>query len=206
MTEEKQSIKPEQLDKLVVSSSLVKAYLINMSKSLILLGILVGAYFGIERILGFNPVLYGLDLIHVSPDLALKVVIGLVAGYLTLIIFDASKLASSELVFEGDFLTYSYGALIKTTKTIHITNIIRVNFKEYSLLKVGDLIIELTGTDDKTLIIQYVSHVERNCGIINELINFKKYQQMEAINEESIEESSVEEAPIGNGVGGEDHD
>ena len=48
-------------------------------------------------------------------------------------------------------------------------------------MKIGDLVLELTGTDDKTLVVQYISRAREKCELINKLISFKKSQQMEEL-------------------------
>jgi predicted PurR-regulated permease PerM len=169
------------IDRLVVSSALVKAYVINMGKSILFVAALAGIYFTALYFLGFNPVLDALEKIGVSAAWAIRGVIAIIAAYFIIIIFSVSSLASFELVFEGDNLTYSYGSFFKTTKTTSITNIIRVNYKLYSPMKIGDLVLELTGTDDKTLVVQYISRAKENCEIINKLISFKRSQELDSI-------------------------
>ena len=183
-----------ELDRIVISSALIKAYVINMGKSILFVAALAGIYFTALHFLGFNPVLDALEKVGVSAAWALKGTIAIIAAYFVIIIFSVSNLASFELIFEGDTLSYSYGALFKTTKTTRISNIIRVNYKRYSPMKIGDIVIELTGTDDKNLVVQYISRAKENCEIINKLVNFKKSQEMDAL----------KNGVVGDEVGGDD--
>jgi hypothetical protein len=64
---------------------------------------------------------------------------------------------------------------------------VRVNFKPYSPARLGDIIVELTGTEEKTLTVPYVSKAEARCGLINKLISLKKSEQAEEINNGGVD-------------------
>jgi hypothetical protein len=174
------------MDRLTISSGLVQAYAINLGKIFIFLAALAAAYFAVLHFMGTDPFTQvfedaGLPIIWVS-----RGIIAGIAILLVLAIFDTLSLTSYSLVFQGDTLSYSYGSFIKVTKSTPISNIIRVNFREYAPLKIGDLIVELTGTEEKNIKVQYVTDVKSNCELVNKLVKLKESEEDEEIREKGV--------------------
>ncbi|MBW2965141.1 hypothetical protein KY363_06805, partial [Candidatus Woesearchaeota archaeon] len=57
-----------------------------------------------------------------------------------------------------------------------MTNVVRVNFQEYSMSRLGNLEVELTGSQDRKVIVQYVGKVSEKADMVNKLVRFKKSQ------------------------------
>jgi hypothetical protein len=100
-------------------------------------------------------------------------------------IFSTLSLTSYEVIFDGDTLNYSYGSFLKVSRSTPISNIMRVNFKEYSPLNIGELTLELTGTEDKSLKVQFVGDVKYTCEKINGLVNSKKSATLQQVDLET---------------------
>ena len=171
----------EDMKRLDVSSNLIVAYLINMGKALLLIAGLVGVFYLVQYLMGVNPFVDILDTVGIPLVWATRTAIACMGIFLFLIFLDTLSLTSYELVFEEDSLSYSYGSLFKRTKTTPTASIVRVNFKEYSPFKLGDILVEFTDTEERDLKIRYVSEAKQQCDLINKLMNFKKSQQTEEI-------------------------
>jgi hypothetical protein len=178
----------EEIERLEVSSSLMTAYLINMGKAIIFVAGLIGAFYLVLYITDTNPFIGMFETIGIPIVWATRVAIACIGIFLALAFFDTLALTSYRLVFEEDALSYSYGGFFKTTKSTPIANIVRVNFKEYKPLKLGDIIVEFTGTEEQILKVKYVSHAKEQCELVNKLISLKKSQKTEEI----IEKGGVE--------------
>ena len=85
----------------------------------------------------------------------------------------ALSISSRAATLKNNSLTYSSGLLLKETNQIPLTSIVKVNFKQYPLSKIGDLKIHLSGTEEEVFVISYVSKVEENCLKINEIIHLR---------------------------------
>lgn len=175
------------LQRLVVSPNLMKAYLLNLLKAVIFIAGTIGAFYFIILIAGENPFIEIFETIGI-PFLWVKwALTGFFALFFILIIFNTLSLTSYELIFEGDTLTYSYGSFFKVTKSTEIANTIRVNYKEYKPMKIGDIIVGFTDTDKKDIVVQYVDKVKEQCDIINKIIHFKQAQEAQEMLENGVE-------------------
>jgi hypothetical protein len=90
------------------------------------------------------------------------------------VFFNTLSLSSYGAVFENGNLIYSYGHFFKITKNTPLTNVVSVNFKEYKPFKIGTLSIDLSGTDNKSMTIPYVSKVAEKCAAINGIVKLEK--------------------------------
>jgi len=176
----------EEIQRLEISSDLVKAYLINMTKSLIFIAALVGVFYFVIYILGENPFVDAFNTLGIPLVWGKWAFIAFAALFLVSALLNTLSLTSYGLVFEADNLKYSYGGFFKATKSTPIANIIRVNFKEYKPLQLGDIVVDFTGTEEKTLRVQYVSNAKHQCELINKLMNLKKSEQVEEISEKGV--------------------
>ncbi|MBU2560853.1 MAG: PH domain-containing protein [Nanoarchaeota archaeon] len=167
----------QDIERLDISPSLIEAYLINIGKAILLIAALIGAFYFVQYLVGENPFISIFETLGLPWVWVTRIVVACIAVYLVLIIFSTLSLTSYELIFEGDTLTYSYGSFFKVTKSTPIANIVRVNFKEYNPLKLGDIVVEFTGTEVKELKVQYVSDAKRKCEWINKLISLKRSEQ-----------------------------
>ncbi len=174
------------MKRLEVSSSLVKAYLINMGKSFAFIGSLMGSFYLTKYFLGSNPFEDVFSTIGIPMDWVVYAILGFFALLLVITIFNTIALTSYSLVFEGDALTYSYGSFFKITKSTEIVNIIRVNFVEYRPFRVGDVVVEFTDTEERTLKVQYVSDAKEQCDLISKLITLKKSQKTQEVLEKGV--------------------
>ncbi|MBW2965298.1 hypothetical protein KY363_07615, partial [Candidatus Woesearchaeota archaeon] len=149
----------QDIQRIVVRSNLVAAYMINMLKALLLVGGLIGAYFLVLRILGENPFEGVLDIVGIPFAWVTQGIMFVLGIVFVAIIFNTLSLTSFELVFEGDSVKYSYGSFFKISRSTDMTNVVRVNFQEYSMSRLGNLEVELTGSQDRKVIVQYVGKV-----------------------------------------------
>lgn len=172
---------PQDMQRLVVRSNLVAAYMINMFKALLLVGGLIGAYFLVLHVLGENPFGGVLDIVNVPLVWVTRGIMFVLGIVFVAIIFNTLSLTSYELVFEGDSVRYSYGSVFKISRSTDITNIFRVNYQQYSMSRLGDIVVELTGTTDKKITVQYVGNVAGKAEIINKLVRFKKSEGLSAV-------------------------
>ncbi|MFH1668524.1 MAG: hypothetical protein ABIA62_01205, partial [Candidatus Woesearchaeota archaeon] len=178
----------EDMKRLDISPDLIKAYLINLAKTCLLIGALAGSMYLVKYIAGENPLASILDDIGVPFIWVTRAAMAAIGLMLVLTIFNTLTLTSYELVFEGDRLKYSYGNFIKVTKETDIVNTIRVNYNEYSPLKLGEIIVGFTDTDQPNLRVQYVDDVKYQCDLVNKLINLKRAQQVQKIEETGVVE------------------
>jgi hypothetical protein len=169
-----------------VSPSLINAYLIELSKALLIIGSVVGAYFLVRYLAGEDPFVGILDTLGIPVVWAIRALIALACLLLVAVFFSTLSLTSYSLFFEGDSLTYSYGSFFKATNTTKIANITSVNFKPHSVLKLGDVVVELSGTEVKSVTVQYVAKAKDVSELINKLVIFKKSQQVEEINQKGV--------------------
>ncbi len=166
---------------IAVKSNLVAAYMLNMFKAILLIGGLIGAYFLILNLLGEDPINGVLDIIDIPFIWVTQGVAGIMALVFIGIIFNTLSLTSYQIIFDGNNVTYSYGNFFKVTRSADITNVLRVNFREYSPSRLGDISIELTGTGDRTIKVQYVGHAARQADIINNIISARKSSSLSRI-------------------------
>ena len=176
------------IERLEIRSDLVKAYLINMTKSTIFVAALIGVFYFVIYILGENPFVDAFHTMNIPLVYGRYAFISFIALFFISALFNTLSLTSFGLIFEGDTLIFSYGSLFRVTKSTPITNIIRVNYRKYALGKMGDIFVEFTGTQENRLRVQYVSDVEHKCNLVNKLISFKKSEQAEEIREKGVEE------------------
>jgi len=184
----KKEVEPKlgEIKRIVITSSLVKAYLLNMGKAFLLIGALGGVVYALPFIVGANPFVEVFETIGIPVIWLTRSTIALIAAFLVTIFFTTLGMSSYKLVFEGDTLTYSYGSFIKVTKSTSISNIIGVNFYEYSPLKVGDLMIEFTDTREGILTIPYINKAKYQCDLINKLMTFKRIEREDEIREKGV--------------------
>jgi hypothetical protein len=168
--------KTEEMEKLDIYPNLMAAYAINLGKALVFVAALVGAFYFVEYIVGTNPFIDILDTLGIPLVWANRAIIVAIGIYFALTFFDTLSLTSYELIFEGDTLSYSYGSFIKVMKSTKMSNMIRANFNEYKPLKLGEMTVELTGTEEKVLKVRFVGSVREKCGLVNKLIELKKYE------------------------------
>ena len=166
--------KLEQIHRLEISSSLVKAYLINMGKAFFFVAAMAGSIYLFQYYAGADMFKDAFDTIGIPIVWLSRAVIAFIGIFFLITLFSVLSLTSFSLVFEGDNLTYSFGSFFKVTKSTPISNIIRVNYIEYYPWKMGDIVVEMTGTEEKNLQIQYVTNAKFQCELVNKLINLKK--------------------------------
>ncbi|MBN1544762.1 PH domain-containing protein [Candidatus Woesearchaeota archaeon] len=176
----------QETERLDISPSLVQAYLLNVGKAILLVAALIGAFYFVQYIVGENPFISIFETLGLPLVWVMRIVVACIAAYLVLIIFSTLSLTSYELVFEGDSLTYSYGSFFKVTKSTPVANIVRVNFKEYHPLKIGDIVVGFTGTEEKTLTVQFVSDARQRCELINKIIMIRM-ERLEQVGEIKME-------------------
>jgi len=174
------------IKKLDISPNLVKAYLINLTKTSLLVGALAGSFYLVQFLAGENPLTSILDEVGVPMIWVTRAALVAVGILLVLTIFDTLTLTSYELVFEGDSLKYSYGNFVKVTKETDIANTIRVNYKEYDPFKLGEIIVGFTDTEQPTLRVEYVDNVKYKCELVNKLISLKRAEQVQEIEEKGV--------------------
>jgi len=174
-----------QLEKLEVFPSLIKAYMSNMGKSIFFIAALVGSYYFVQHMLEANPIIDAFETLGIPVAWGLRAFIACSAIFLILAFFSTLSLTSYRLIFEGNQVTYSYGSFFKITRTTLISNIMRVNYKECSPFKTGEITLELTGTEDKTVTLQFISKAAETCSTINELVKAKKSATLNQIDLET---------------------
>lgn len=170
--------------KIFVSPSLVSAYLINIGKAVFFIAAIIGAFYLVQYLVGVNPFLDIVEFIGIPMVWLERAAYALIAIFFISAFFSTLSLTSYELIFDGNTLNYSYGSFIKVSRSTQVSNIIRVNFKEYSPLTIGDLNLELTGTEDKALKLQFVSDVKTQAEMINSLINKEKSKTLQKVDME----------------------
>jgi len=175
-----------QMEKLDVSPNLIYAYLMNMSKSIILVAAVIGVFYFLEYVAGSNPFLTVFEILTIPIEWVMRGVIVCIAVYFALTFFDTLSLTSYELIFEGDLLSYSYGNFLKKTESTKIANITNVNFKEYAPFKIGEINVELTGTEEKDIKVRYVKSAKGKADLINKLVALKKAELAEEIRERGV--------------------
>lgn len=163
----------EDIEKLEIRPDLVKAYILNMGKAVLLVAALAGAVYLVQYLAGTDPFADIFSTLGIPVVWAGRAVIAIIAVFFILTFFGTLSLTSYSLVFEGDKLKYSYGSFFKVTRSTPISSVVRVNFREYGPLSLGDLYLELSGTQDSTLKVQYVSDVGYHAGLIHKLIGLK---------------------------------
>jgi hypothetical protein len=174
------------IERIEISPSVISAYLLELSKAFLIIASVVGAYFLVIFLAGEDPFVGILETLGIPAMWAIRAFIALSCLLIVAVFFNALSLTSYSLFFEGDSITYSYGSFFKVTDTTKIANITSVNFKPHSPLKLGDIIVELSGTEVKSVTVQYVSNAKQQSELINKLIIFKKSQQVEEINENGV--------------------
>ena len=163
----------EDVEKLEILPSLIKAYIINMGKTLLLVAALAGAVYLVQYIVGTNPFEEMFSALGIPMVWVMRSIMAIIAILLILTFFSTLSLTSYSLLFEAGSLKYSYGSFFKVTRSTPISNVIRVNFKEYFPFRIGDIVLELSGTEDRTLRIRYVSDVRHKAELINRLISLR---------------------------------
>jgi len=174
------------VEKMEIFSDLMKAYLINMGKAVIFIAFIFGLFFALEYFSGTNPFLDMFDTLGVPMLWVTRAIIISIGFFLILSFFNTTALTSNGLVFQGDTLTYSYGSFFKVTKSTPISNITKVNYRKYAPLKLGDIMVEITGTEETLIKVQYVSDVKNKCELINKLANLKKAENSEEVREKGV--------------------
>ena len=163
----------ESQEEIHIAPSIIKAYTINMLKALFFLGSIIGSYYLVLSLVGYNPYPEILKTLGIPTDIMIKLLAGAVIIFLFLIMVYALSISSRAATLKNNSLTYSSGLLLKETNQIPLTSIVKVNFKQYPLSKIGDLKIHLSGTEEEVFVISYVSKVEENCLKINEIIHLR---------------------------------
>ncbi len=174
-----------QEERIVVSPSLISAYLLNMGKAVFFIAALVGAFYLVQHLAGSNPFAEAFGFFGIPLLWGFRAFVVLSGLMLVLAFFSTLSLTSYELVFDGNNLAYSYGSFFKITRSTPVTNIIRVNFREYSPSSLGDITVELTGTEEKEIKVQFVSKAKEKCERINSLINQKKSAAVQQVDVEA---------------------
>ncbi len=176
----------EELDRLDISPNLVKAYLSDLTKTCLMIcaisaGIYLGIYLAGEEVLTDMLARIGVPFVWLT--WAAMVALGVL---FVLTIFKTLQLTSYELLFEGKTLKYSYGNFVKVTKEADMTTTISVNYKEYSPFKLGELIVTFTDAGQPALRVQYVDDAKYQCDMVNKLINLRRAQQVQKIEETGV--------------------
>ena len=171
-------------EKIFISPSIVSAYLLNIGKAVFFIAALVGAFYLVQYLVGSNPFLDVIDFIGVPMVWLQRAAYALIALFFISAFFSTLSLTSYELIFDGNTLNYSYGSFIKVSRSTQVSNIIRVNFKEYSPLSLGEMTLELSGTEDKSLKLQFVGKVKDKTARINSLINQNKSSTLQKVDME----------------------
>jgi hypothetical protein len=174
------------VERLEIYSDLIKAYFINMGKAVIFIVFLFALFFALEYFSGTNPFLDMFDTLGIPLLWVTRAIMISIGFFLVISLLNTTALTSNGLVFQGDTLTYSYGSFFKVTKSTPISNITRVNYKKYGPLKLGDIMVEITGTEEALIKVQYVSDVKYKCELINKLANLKKAENSEEVREKGV--------------------
>ncbi|MBW2967471.1 hypothetical protein KY362_03215 [Candidatus Woesearchaeota archaeon] len=166
-----------ETEHLVVSPSLVKSYLVNTLKDVFLLGSLFAALYFVDMFVGREFFEDAFQTLGVPFVWTMYILIGLVVIVFGATFFSTLSLTSYELIFTGDKVKFSYGSFLKVTKETKIANIVRVNYKGYGYLGLGDILVELSGTEEKNMKVRYVSSAKDVCEQVNDLVRMKKGEQ-----------------------------
>lgn len=167
----------DDIEKIEIAPDLIKAYIINMGKAIIFVAAIAGAVYLVQYLAGTNPFVDIFNTLGIPMVWVTRAIIAIIAIFFIITFFSTLSLTSYSLVFEADTLKYSYGSFFKVTRSTPISSVIQVNFKEYSPAKLGDIILELSGTEEKTLKVEYVPDAGYQAGLINRLIRFKTSEQ-----------------------------
>ncbi len=173
-----------QAEKIFISPNLVAAYIINIGKAVLFIAAVIGAFYFVQYLVGSNPFVEIIEFIGIPMVWLERAAYALIALFFLSAFFSTLSLTSYELIFDGNNLNYSYGSFIKVSRSTQVSNIIRVNFKEYSPLSLGELTLELSGTEDKSLKLQFVGKVKENADLINNLINQNKSATLQRVDME----------------------
>jgi hypothetical protein len=159
-----------------------RVYGVSLVKSVFIVGgLLLIGYLCVRFIAGFNPFAFLFETFGITK---LYIFLGFMVIVIMYTLFEASQIPSTNIVFEGNRLTYSGGTFLKSTKSIPLSKVTRVNFKKAAPFQFGDLTIELTGTEEKSLVVQYVADVEKKCSLINQLLGVEAPEEETAAVEE----------------------
>jgi hypothetical protein len=172
-------------DKLVVSSNLLKAYLVHTLGDLAVIGTIYGAYYLVSKYGGLDLFSDMFDLVGIPMSWAFYAFIIFAALLFVVTFFKVMNLTSYSVIFEGDTMSFSYGSILKVSKTVPITNLARVNFDLYSISKTGDLTVSFSGTNERELKLSYIDDVAKTSEIILKILVAKRsatgIQSIEAV-------------------------
>ena len=174
------------MDRLDVSSDMLKAYLINMGKAIFFIVFIFALFYLLKYFAVINPFIDMFNEFGIPLAQVLYAIYGAIVIFILISMMDVHALTSNSLVFEGDNLTYSYGSIFKMTKSTPIANITKVNYNEYTPFKLGDVVVEFTGTEEASIKVQYVSNVKYKCELMNKLMNLKKAELAEEVREKGV--------------------
>lgn len=161
----------ESTGNIIVEPNLIRAYLINMGKAMLFVAAIAGAVFLVQYLAGTNPFADILKTLGIPIVWVTRAIIAIIAIFFIITFFSTLSLTTYSLEFGADELKYSYGSFFKVSKSTPLSNVLRVNFRKYPLSHMGDFLVELTGTEERTLKVEYVCDVERQCLLANQLIN-----------------------------------
>ncbi|MBW2972446.1 hypothetical protein KY359_05405 [Candidatus Woesearchaeota archaeon] len=163
------------------------AYLVNIViGALLVAGLFLLAYFAPRYTVDFDVFKFVVESTGISP--ALFFAAGAILAVLYAV-YRVNSMTSYSVTFEGSTLTYTGGGLLKETKSVSVSDITRVNYREFPFFKFGDLTLEIDGEKKKELIVEYLPDTRKRCQEINAMIGG-------AMPEEE-EPEETEEAPEG---------
>ena len=174
-----------------ITPSILKAYLVNMSKAVMFIAAIMGSHYAVVYLVGENPYPEILKTLGIPMDFALQFLVVCAGIFLVLIIFHSISIGVNSAKVKGKSLTYSYGILLKRSNEVAFTNIVKVNFNPYPLSKTGDLKIHLSGTAEDLILIPYVGKVEEKCVMINDLIQSARTKVITVSNQEQLTGESI---------------
>ncbi|MFC1722666.1 hypothetical protein ACFL0V_00855 [Nanoarchaeota archaeon] len=181
------------MQELDVTPDLIRAYGSNLFKIIMVYGSVVVSYFLTIYTMGENPFIQILNQFNIPFELLIKVLAGFAAFILITVIFQTTSLTTKHLIFKGKNLTYSYGGFFKISKDTDISNVVAVHYHKYGLFDIGDIELEFSGTEEKSIFVPFVNKVEETCDSINQRIKHR-HSHSKQESEESDEEADQTES------------
>ena len=158
---------------LTLKPSIFKALMIRFVEILLIYSLIIGCFYYLNFLAGFNPFQDLIDSFSVSASsINLSLIYSAIAIIVATLIYTFFKHNNIKLILTENGLQFLSGILVINRKEFPYLKVARTYFHRYfRILKTGEVIIELRGTDILNIRIPYISKVQDKVNEIESLIN-----------------------------------
>jgi len=158
---------------LTLKPNIIKALLIKFAEIILIYCLIIGCFYYLNFLAGFNPFKDLLDSFNIPfTTVNLTLVYSSITLAVLTLLYTFFKLNNTKLILSENGLQHFSGILTVSRKEFPYIKVARTYFHRYfRFLKIGELIIELRGTDILNLRLPYINNVQERINEIESLIN-----------------------------------